>query len=449
MRILHFCNYADRIGGAEVYAHALIEALRARGHAVALFGASSEREVDKDDLRVIQRPHYDPTRLVQDGPALNALKEYMERFRPEVVHAHNVFSVALEVVDWLGHCGVPLVQTVHDYQLLCPNSWCVHGDGMPCAGGAGSQCFHHDCQRNYPYDSWGVLLSALRQRLASSGTAIAIAPSSYLVERLRNHGWQRVRHLPYFIDGLVPVQGAARANYELLYVGRLEREKGVEFLLAAMPTILAAIPRAHLTLVGGGSQEHALREQAGLGKLGSSTRFLTQVPRHELAAHYARAAACILPSVWTENSPLVAYECLQAGLPMLGSRIGGIPELIEPGCGFTFAPRDPEDLARTVIRFLRLPLTEREQMSAAARQRAKAHDRARHLAAIEELYREVLSLPSQPARRMNGLEELYPILHQVGTDLLRGSGPGPGSTPLDVLRSIARELGLPKVLGHR
>lgn len=446
MRILHFSNYADRIGGAEIYAHALIAAQRTRGHAVGLFGTSPEREEDTNDLRVVQRPLYEARRLVKDAALLNALKDFVQRFRPEVMHAHNLFSVALEVVDYLGRCGVPVVQTVHDYQLLCPNSWCVRGDGVACPGGAGAQCFLHDCQKNYPYDSWGVLLSALRQHLACAGVRIAIAPSSHLVERLRHHGWRDVRHLPYFID--VPVQSpnVPRAEYELVYVGRLEREKGVDVLLAALPEVLSAIPRVRLTLVGKGSQEPVLRKQAELAKIGSAMRFLTHVPREELSFHYARAAACILPSVWTENSPLVAYECLSAGLPMLGSRIGGIPELIEPGCGDTFEPRNPADLARVVIQFLRLPLIERERMSAAARRRATAHEKPQHLAHMEGLYREALSLSPQQDPLVEALRELYPVLEQVNLEQLVRSDPATRTTPLEVLRGIARELGLPKVL---
>ena len=446
MRILQFCNYADRIGGAEVYAHALVEALRARGHAVALFGGSPEREVDTTDLRVIQRPQYDPLRLVRDTPALNALKELVERFRPAIVHVHNLFSVALEVVDHLGRCGVPLVQTVHDYQLLCPNSWCVRGDGSACPGGPGAQCFQHDCQQNYPYDSWGVLLSALRLRLARAAAVLAIAPSSHLVARLREHGWARVHQLPYFIDGLPHAAGVARAEYELLYVGRLEREKGVDVLLSAMPAILDAVPRARLTLVGSGSQEHALKRQAAKANLAPAVRFSTQVPRHELPALYARAAACVLPSIWTENSPLVAYECLLFGLPMLGSRLGGIPELIEPACGYTFTPRDPDDLARTAIRFLRLPLAERQRMSTSARERSLSHDRGAHITRIEELYGDALAVGSVQGQSSADFSELAPILHQIGVDRLGPPPSGPRSRPLEVLRNLARELGLPKVL---
>jgi len=446
VRILHFSNYADRIGGAEVYAHGLVEALRARGHTVALFGGSPEREVDSEELRVVKRPLYDAGRLVKDAALLNALTEFIERFRPEVVHAHNLFSIALEVVDHLGRCGVPLVQTVHDYQLLCPNSWCVRGDGSPCPGGAGAQCFQHDCQKNYPYDSWGVLLSSLRQRLASAGVRVAIAPSSHLAERLRHHGWRDVRHLPYFIDVTSSPSSGPRADYDLLYVGRLEREKGVDVLLEAMPAVLAAIPRVHLTLVGGGSQEPALRRQAEQSRLGQAVRFLTRIPREELSVHYARAAACVLPSVWTENSPLVAYECLTAGLPMLGSRIGGIPELIEPDCGFTFEPRNPADLARVVIQFLRLPLAERQHMSMTARRRAQAFDGPGHLGRVEGLYREAISLGGTPDPVVEVLRELFPVLEQVNLDRPYRPDSSARSTPLEVLRGIARELGLPKVL---
>jgi len=132
---------------------------------------------------------------------------------------------------------------------------------------------------------------------------------------------------------------------------------------------------------------------------------------------------------------------------MLGSRIGGIPELIEPDCGFTFAPRDPEDLARTTIRFLRLPLGERERFSTAARRRAQAHDRSRHVERMEGHYREALALPRpHPGSGDVIPRELYPLLERAGAERMERPTPGPSPTPLEVLRGIARGLGLPKVL---
>ncbi|HEX6884460.1 MAG TPA: glycosyltransferase [Planctomycetota bacterium] len=445
MRILHFCNYAEVIGGAEVYAHGLVESLRSRGHDVALFGASPEGEIDRAGLRVIQRPLYDRDRLVQDPAALAALRDYLQRFAPDVVHVHNVFSVALGVLQHLGTQGIPLLQTVHDFQLLCPNSWCVRGDGQPCPGGAGAQCFQHGCQSNYPYDAWGVLLSSLRQRWLSTCTGIAVAPSAYLVERLRAHGWSDVRHLPYFIDFPPPSRPVPRSSHELLYVGRIEPEKGVPVLLRALPEISASLPEVRLTVVGGGSQLSELRALADRLGIAARLRTLQKIPRTEIAEHYARAALCILPSLWTENSPLVAYECLTSGLPMAGSRLGGIPELLEGGCGITFHPGDPRDLARVVIDHLRLPLAQRERMSAACRERARAFEREHHVDAVVQLYEELRHRPT-PATRTP--PELSPdglaMLHQVG--LQQAPGDGRSQAPLEVLRAIARSLGLPKVL---
>jgi glycosyltransferase involved in cell wall biosynthesis len=441
VRILQFCNYADRVGGAEVYAHALVSALRARGHEVALFGASPGAEIDRPGLRVIQRPAYDAGRLVQDPAALGALREYVQRFRPEVVHAHNLYSVALEVVAFLGSTGVPLLHTVHDFQLLCPNSWCVRGDGSPCPGGAGAQCFLHGCQANSPYDSWDVLLAALRQRLAAHGADIALAPSSYLADRLRALGWPEVRHLPYFIDFPPGPQAIPRDEHELLYVGRLQREKGVDVLLEAMPQISRAIPEVRLTLAGSGTELPSLKQSAQRKGLAHTVRFLEAVPRDRLGELYARATLCILPSLWSENSPLVAYECLQSGLPMVGSRIGGIPELIEPDCGITFTPRDPRDLAAKVIRLLRLPKTGRAAMSEAARARSRSFDMGAHLDILEGAYAELLSRPP----RHRGEQEfsgLLPVLAQVAADL------APGKTRWSLMertRRVAGRLGLPKL----
>jgi len=445
VRILHFCNYAELIGGAEVYAHGLVESLRSRGHDVALFGASPEGEIDRAGLRVIQRPLYDRARLVLDPPALAALRDYLQRFAPDVVHVHNVFSVALGVLQHLGTQGIPLLQTVHDFQLLCPNSWCVRGDGAPCPGGAGAQCFQHGCQSNYPYDAWGVLLGSLRQRWLSHCTGIAAAPSTYLVERLRANGWSDVRHLPYFVDFPRPSRPVPRSSHELLYVGRLEPEKGVPVLLRALPEICASLPEVRLTVVGGGSQLPELKALSDRLGVASRLRYLQKIPRAEIAQHYARAALCVLPSLWTENSPLVAYECLTSGLPMAGSRLGGIPELLEEGCGVTFRAGDPSDLARVVLEFLRLPLAERERMSVACRSRAATFDRARHVDVVVALYEELLRRPRANLQAPPDLsQDALAVLHEVGQQ--QGPGDGRATAPLEVLRAIARSLGLPKVL---
>ena len=143
MEILQVNSYADVVGGAEVYALALTRELRARGHRVRFFGTSERRSADDEHERVVRRTPYDARLLVHDAAVRDALAETLSRARPDLVHLHNVYAFGLDVIETLAASGVPMVQTVHDAHLICPNSWCVWPDGTPCAGGIGAQCFQH------------------------------------------------------------------------------------------------------------------------------------------------------------------------------------------------------------------------------------------------------------------------------------------------------------------
>src|SRR5688572_16424684 len=153
VRILQFNTYADPVGGAEVYALTLTRELRDRGHVVGFFGTSATREVDEEHLRVVRRPTYDARLLWGDPPVSRGLEAFARRLQPDLIHIHNVFALGLDVLETLGLLGVPTVQTVHDFNRVCPNSWCVRGDGTICPGGIGAQCFRHDCHENYPFDA--------------------------------------------------------------------------------------------------------------------------------------------------------------------------------------------------------------------------------------------------------------------------------------------------------
>jgi glycosyltransferase involved in cell wall biosynthesis len=396
VKILQFNNYADPVGGAEVYALALTRELSARGHTVGFFGTAPDREVDDELLRVVRRPRYDAGTLYRDPLVRDALAGYVRRLRPDLIHVHNVFSIGLDVLELLGSTGVPTVQTVHDFSLLCPNSWCVRGDGAPCAGGAGVQCFQHECHKNYPYDPEVVLSTLLKHRTLAGVIDLMVCPSRHLADLMRASGAREVRHLNYFIDAIESGAPAPRKDKELVFIGRLEPEKGVEYLLEAMVPILAADPEVKLTIVGGGSLAGALASRAEGLHLGRAVTFLSHVPRAELGRFYATATACVLPSIWSENSPLVAYECLAAGLPMIASRIGGIPELAEDGrAGFTFTPRDARDLASKTLNLLALPAAERERMSDTMRARARDFRTTAHVDRILEIYGELLARPRE------------------------------------------------------
>lgn len=421
MRILQLNNYADPVGGAEVYALALTRELSQRGHDVAFFGTHPEREQSEDRLRVVRRPRYDASLLFRDPTTREALRDYIQRFSPEIVHVHNVFSLGLDVLQVLGATGLPLVQTVHDFSLLCPNSWCVRGDGSPCPGKAGAQCFQHECQRNYPFDPEVALQTRLKHEILNGIVDLMLCPSRYLADQMRENGAREVRHLNYFIDAIASGPPTHRQGKELVFIGRLEPEKGVEYLLDAMPLVLAGDPDVHLTIVGGGSLGEPLAARSEALHLGKAVSFLNHVPRPELGRFYATATACVLPSIWSENSPLVAYECLAAGLPMIASRVGGIPELAEDGvAGFTFRPRDPRDLAAKALMLLGMSSAQRETMSSAMRVRSRDFQSGLHLDRVVEAYTEVLARPRRPSEPRVVIDlDLLTVLAKHGEERAR------------------------------
>src|SRR5262245_55757215 len=156
MRILQVNAYQRKVGGAEVYLQQLVDALRARGHAVALFAQDPDEERAEPELRLLRRPDFDAAHQLREEQVAAALREFARAFRPEVLHVHNVHVFPADLPRALGELGVPVLLHPHEYGLLCPNAWCTWPDGTLCTGGPGKKCFEHGCEKNYPFDARAV-----------------------------------------------------------------------------------------------------------------------------------------------------------------------------------------------------------------------------------------------------------------------------------------------------
>jgi len=123
-----------------------------------------------------------------------------------------------------------------------------------------------------------------------------------------------------------------------------------------MPAVLARRPGANLVIVGDGAAADSLRALADSLDLAKNVTFTGRLPNAELASRYGSARMCVIPSVWMENSPLVAYEAMAAGRPIVGSDRGGITDLVESGrCGFVVPACDPAALAERILALLEDP----------------------------------------------------------------------------------------------
>jgi glycosyltransferase involved in cell wall biosynthesis len=418
MRILHVNHYYDRLGGAEVYLHTVAEEQARRGHRTALFTSDAEVERDEPGLRVVRRPFFAHDAMIRDDRLVAEFLRFARAFDPEVVHVHKLVALPVELVLALRAVRRPLLHTVYDYSLFCPNGWNVWADGTVCSGGPGRKCFLHGCERNHRYDARVVLSVGLRFRLVRRVMDAFVCPTGHLAGMCTAHGFRNVHTLPYFAlpEPATPRPAPPpRDRRRLLCVSRLEREKGVAVLVEAFPLVRARHPEAKLTIVGGGPEEAALRARVRELGLGDDVEFAGSVAHDELRRHLEGAGVLVLPSIWCEALPLVAFDAMAAGLPMVGSAIGGIPMVVRDGeTGLLARARDAADLAEKLGRLLSdAPLWERLSRGSRA-ERARYH-LADHLDRLEERYADAIREHARPGRRPRGVPggERRAVLHRL------------------------------------
>lgn len=399
MRVLQVSHYYDKVGGAEVYFRALARLQAERGHVVGVFAGHAEREVDEELLRLVRREVFDINQIYDDPALDQALIDYGRAFRPDIVHVHNLYSFPASAIVALASIGAPIVMTLHDLALLCTNSWGVLPDGRICGGGPGRKCLEEGCHRHAYYDERNVLVSALRYRLVKEVFDGFVSPSNDFADRFRANGFAPVEVIPYWVDANHGDSETheVREPQRLVYVGRLTPEKGLDHLVRAMRFVKERLPTARLDVVGGGVEEDALERLADREGVADVVEFHGRVSHAEVARYLARAAVQVVPSIWSENSPVAIYESLVAGLPTVASRIGGIPDLVRDGeTGFLVRPRDPRDLADKLLRVLEDPAL-RERLSQGCRDAARRYtDAGEHLDRIDGVYRDTLARSPSP-----------------------------------------------------
>jgi glycosyltransferase involved in cell wall biosynthesis len=412
MRILVVSNYfpPQYMGGAGLSAFNSCRGLLQRGIEVSVLVVNNRIPEPVDvQYRVQEIPVHKVTyvsplanhSLVQtfDPRAYWIVAAEIRRVRPDLVHVHNVSGSTLASFVACDRLDVPVVLTLHDHWLLCPNNMLYRGDGLLCdpAQGTGDckQCFRR-------YDFW-ARVPRRRQVLARlvRNVRLFVSPSHKLVDLHVAAGYdrRRFRVVPNGTDpapSRIPADPLLREHFEergrlrtLLFAGAVVETKGIQTLIEALPLLMRYIDRFRLLVAGWGNP----RTLAALRRFNpTAVRLLGRVPFEEMRALYAAADLTVVPSVWYDNSPMVIYESLLAGTPIVGSEIGGIPELIRPGqTGYLFPAGDARALTERVIQHFALSAPERRAM----RRRCARHVRSelsmdRHLDRLQEVYDEVL-----------------------------------------------------------
>ena len=353
MRILLSNKFYYRRGGDCIYMLNLEHLLRAHGHEVAVFAMDYPENIDTLWRKYFPRNMSRLMALTRPFGSHEVRRKFnklLDDFRPEVVHLNNIHTQLSPVIAELAHRrGIRVVWTLHDYKLLCPRYDCLR-DGKTvcelCFGGDKTPCRTYRCMKGSRLASEIGYREAVmwsRPRLEEC-TDLFICPSRFMAEKMAQGGFRKdkLRVLCNFID----VEKCRKDDYAkddyYCYVGRLSHEKGVGTLVEA-----AARLSYKLKVIGGGPLLEQLKIKNE--QLKGNVEFLGFKQWEEIKEIAGRARFTVIPSEWYEHNPLSVIEAECIGTPVLGARIGGIPELIVEGAsGMTFESGNAEDLTEKI-----------------------------------------------------------------------------------------------------
>ena len=302
----------------------------------------------------------------------HAYRRLLGSRRPALIHAH-FGSNAVYALTLARRLGVPLVTTFHGHDATLSTLALL---GSP--EGA--------------YYRW------LRGRLAREGS-VFLGTSAFVRDRLLALGFPAARTRVHYLGvdcAAIRRRDPSEEAATVLHVARLVEVKGTAYLIRAFALVAARHPSASLVIIGTGPLERRLRRLAGSLGVDSRVRFLGARPHGEVLDWMRSASMLVLPSVRTasgrvEGFGMVALEAAATGVPVIGSRIGGIPEaVLDEQTGFLVAERDVAALSRRMLELLEDPAA-RQRLGAAGRAHVERHfDLRRQTAELERIYDGVL-----------------------------------------------------------
>lgn len=353
MRILLSNKFYYRRGGDCIYMLNLEQLLKAHGHEVAVFAMDYPENIDTPWKKYFPQNMTKLmafTRPFGSREVRNKFGKLLDDFKPDVVHLNNIHTQLSPVIAELSHGrGIRTVWTLHDYKLLCPRYDCLRGGKEICElcfNGDKAPCKTYRCMKGSRLASeigYREAVTWNRKRLEEC-TDLFICPSRFMAEKMAQGGFikDKLKVLCNFID----IEKCRKNDYAkddyYCYVGRLSHEKGVGTLVEAA----ARLPYK-LKIIGGGELSEELRIKSE--KLKGKVEFLGFRQWTDIKDIVGKARFTVMPSEWYENNPLSVIEAECLGTPVLGSRIGGIPELINEGVnGMTFESGNANDLTEKI-----------------------------------------------------------------------------------------------------
>jgi len=365
----------DPPGGVEMYTEQLARELQAQGHEVHILAARYNGEapagqVTQEDVngltvwRITTRTDTIIHEFRQEDVG-KGVASFLATLRPDVVHVQHLIGLTLPTLEAIRRAGYPTVLTLHDGWFACHQFHFLEDGVRPCSGPETIDkcvnCFVHrtpgaESGDHLPELFYYFALRRQQMQRAYQGFDRVLVPTRFLLDKLIqagfNHpatelhplGLPETQRLPHL---------AGNGRLRFVLPGNVFPTKGQDIALRAFAQLPA--DRCELHIHGSEVNDEYLKQLRRLIPEGHHVTFHGRYTAEELPGMYANADVCIVPSR-SENYPLVTRESLQAGVPVIAARVGGMEEIVEDGInGLLVKPVDPRDLARAMQRVLEEP----------------------------------------------------------------------------------------------
>lgn len=395
LQVVHsFLPYT--MAGTEVYSYRLAKELAKRHELFVFFRINNPKEeeylIHSENLEGLKTYAINNTfkrcRSFRDTYKNSEIDkrfgELLDKIKPQIVHIHHLLFLSQGLVDEIKKRNIPVVYTLHDYWLLCYKGQLIKDDLSTCNTASVKQC--RDClkyllsiRRNslFLYNILRkklspILLKGLKKIHLFFGKKIMarkieeyflsvkelslkidlfIAPSKFIRDKFIEHGFpaEKIQYSGYGFEsrGFCGIKKDKSVLLRFAYLGTLLPMKGPDVLIRAFKKIKN--PNIELSIYGkifsySGFEFYPEKLKKIIGN-DQRIKLMGGYNNDELVNILAKIDVVIVPSLWFENSPLVIQEAFMSKTPVIASRIGGIPELINPGVnGLLFNPADEADL---------------------------------------------------------------------------------------------------------
>ncbi len=356
MRILMVNKFLYPRGGSETYMFELADNLVKRGNNICYFGMYDQQNIvnmPKEMLvgnmdfreKSIKNLSY-PFRIIYSIEARKKIGILIEEFKPQVVHLNNYnFQITPSIIYEIKKHGIPIVQTLHDYAILCPahtlfnsrkGEVCEKCKGHKYVNCIRSKCIHNSLMKSIMGAMEGYLY---HWKSTYDYISTFICPSSFIATKATQFGVapRKLRVLHNFATRNEFDGEYEKKNY-VLYFGRISEEKGIRSLLKAV----AELKHIRFVFAGSGPLEMEIKWHENIVHVGFKTG-------QELKMLIKESLFTVYPSEYYDNCPMSILESQTLGTPVIASNIGGIPELVKDNySGLLFEAGNTKDLAAKI-----------------------------------------------------------------------------------------------------